>query len=241
VLAQLQAEHGEQIPDNLMAVLIKALLVHGAQHDDQAERALTETLKTPKNSHRFKEVMARYIGYGAVNIERVLACTEQRGTVIGCGEIRENQVHEYRFPLPLGLSGSQERRRMVVTLAWFSPINPTHRNLREAKLELQPARKWGETELRLSRRDSDHNQVLRGTVQHEILEGENQIAAYQEDGHILLHVTCKTDAIKNLDDAIPYGLAVTLEVAEGVDIPIYQQIRAKIKPQVVVGASVENL
>ena len=240
-MAQLQAEYGEQVPDNLMAVLIKALLVHGAQHDDQAERALTESLKTPKNSHRFKEVMARYIGYGAVNIERVLACTEQRGTVIGCGEIKENQVHEYRFPLPLGLSGSQEWRRMVVTLAWFSPINSAHRILREAKLELKPVGKWDETELKLFRQEANHNQVLRGTVQHEILEGESRISAYQEDGHILLHVTCKADATEKLDDAIPYGLAVTLEVAEGVAIPIYQQMRARIKPQVAVGASVENL
>jgi len=236
----LQAEHGEQVPDNLMAVLIKALLVHGAQHDEQAERALTE-LKTPQNSRRFKEVIARYIGYGAVNIERVLACTEQRGTVIGCGEITENQVHEYRFPLPLGLSGSQEWRRMVVTLAWFTPINSTHRLLREAKLKLQPAGKWDETELKLSRQEADHNQVLRGTVQHEILVGRSQISAYEEDGHILLHVTCNADATEKLDDAIPYGLAVTLEVAEGVDILIYQQIRARIKPQVAVGASVENL
>ena len=240
VLAQLQEEYGEDVPDNLTSVLIKALLVHGAQHDDQAEGAL-ESLKTQKNSRRFKEVMARYIGYGAVNIERVLACTEQRGTIIGCGEIKENQVHEYRFPLPLGLSSSQEWRRMVVTLAWFSPINSAHRNLREAKLELQPAGKWDETELKLSRQEADHNQVLRGTVQHEILEGESQISAYKEDGHILLHVTCKADATEKLDDVIPYGLAVTLEVAEGVAIPIYQQIRARIRPQVAVGASVEKL
>jgi hypothetical protein len=55
-------------------------------------------------------------------------------------------------------------------------------------------------------------------------------------------VTCKADAIEKLDDAIPYGLAVTLEVAEGVAIPIYQQIRgASIKLQVAVGASVGNL
>ena len=241
VLAELQAEHGEQIPDNLMAVLIKALLVHGAQHDDQAERALTDSLKTKKNSRHFKEVMVRYIGYGAVNIERVLACTEQRGTVMGCGQIGENQVHEYRFPLPFGLSGSQVWRRMVVTLAWFSPINPAHRNLREAKLELQPGRSWNKLPLKLKRVDSDHNQVLRGTVQHEILEGNSQISTYEEDGHILLHVTCKADATEKLDDAIPYGLAVTLEVSEDVDIQIYQQIRARIKPQVAVGASVENL
>ncbi len=241
VLEALQAEHGDQIHDDLMAVLIKTLLVHGAQHDSQAEKALTESLKTPANSRRFKEVMARYVGYGAVNIDRVLGCTAQRGTVLGCGEIREDQVHEYRFPLPLDLSESQIWRRMVVTLGWFSPINPVHRNLREAKLELQPAGKWDKTDLKLSRQEVDHNQVLRGTVQHEILEGESQISAYEEDGHILLHVTCKADATEKLDQSIPYGLAVTLEVAEGVDIPIYEQIRARIKPQVVIGASAENM
>lgn len=241
VLAQLQVEHGEQIPDNLMAVLIKALLVHGAQHDQQTKKALTDSLRTKKNSHRFKEVIARYIGYGAVNIERVLACTEQRATVIGCGEISGDQIHEYRFPLPLGLSGRKEWRRMVITLAWFSPINSTHRNLREAKLELQPGERWDKLPLKLKRVDSDDDHVLRGTVQHEILEGERQISVYQEDGHILLRVICKADATENLDDAIPYGLAVTIEVAEGVDISIYQQIRASIKPQVAIGASVENM
>lgn len=241
VIADLQGDYGEQIHDDLMAVLIKTLLVHGAQHDDQVEKVLTETLKTPNNSHRFKEVLARYIGYGAVNIERVLACTEQRGTILGCGEIREDQVHEYLFPLPLGLSGSKVWRRMVVTLAWFSPINPAHRNMREAKLSFQPVSKWGELPLKLKRVDSDHNQVLRGTVQHEVLEGEEQIAVYHENGHILLHVTCKADATEKLDDAIPYGLAVTLEVVEGIGIPIYQQIRARIKPQVTVGISEENL
>ncbi len=240
ILSDLQAEHGEQIHDDLMAVLIKTLLVHGSQHDSQAKKALTESLKPPVNSRRSKEVMARYIGYGAVNIERVLACTEQRGTVLGCGEIRENQIHEYRFPLPLGLSGRQVWRRMVVTLAWFSPINPDHRNLREAKLAFQPVDKWGELPLKLNRVDSDRNQVLRGTVQHEILEGKSQISAYEEDGHILLQVTCKADATERLDHAIPYGLAVSLEVDEETGIPIYEQIRARIKPQVVISVSAEN-
>lgn len=240
VLSRLQAEHGEQINDGLIAVLIKTLLVHGAQHGEEAKTALTEALKTNENSRRFREVLSRYIGYGAVNIKRVLACTEQRGTVLGCAEIRENEVHEYRFPLPVGLSGSEEWRRMVVTLAWFSPINSNHRNLREAKLKLSPATKWDDLPLKLSRHDADDDQVLRGTVQHEILEGKKEIAAFQEGEHILLHVTCKKDATEKLDDAIPYGLAVTLEVAEGVDIKIYQQIRDRIKPQVAVGAMVES-
>jgi hypothetical protein len=236
VLDALRGEHEDSIPQRLISVLIKALLVHGAKQDDDACKAITAALKTRDNSRQFKEVMARYLGYGAVQIERVLACTEQRGTVLGCGEIHENEIHEYRLPLPPSLSNSQEWRRMVVTLAWFSPVNPSHRNFREAKLEMSSASNWGTLPLKLARQDGDHNQVLRGTVQHEVLEGTDQIAAFQDGDSILLHIACKKDATARLDDTIPYGLAVTLEVAEGIQIPIYEQLRTRLQPQVAVGA-----
>ena len=125
---------------------------------------------------------------------------------------------------------------MVVTLAWFSAVNPAHRNFREAKLEMSPANNWGTLPLKLTRQDGDHNQVLRGTVQHEVLEGTDQIAAFQDGDSILLHIACKKDATARLDDAIPYGLAVTMEVAEGIQIPIYEQLRTRLQPQVAVSA-----
>jgi hypothetical protein len=234
MLTELGERHGENIPDELTTVLIKTLLVHGAKQGDDVKQKFTDALKHPGNSRYFKSEIARYMGYGAVDIERVLACTEQRATVLGSDEIKAGEIHEYRFPLPKDLSGYQDWRCMVITLAWFSPINPMHRNVREAKLELQPVGKWDDTPLGLSRVDGDHNQVKRGTVQHEILEGQQQIAPYMDDEHILLQVVCKPDATENLDSVIPYGLAVTLEVAEGVNIPIYEQIRAKIKPTVAV-------
>ncbi len=240
VLADLKQQHNVQLPDNLIAVLIKTLLVHGAQQNAHAKGTLARALKNPTNSRRFKALTARYIGYGAVDVERVLNCTQQRATVLGSGEISQNQVHEYRFPLPIGLSGQEEWRRMVVTLAWFSPINPNHRNLREAKLSVQPDNKWSDVPLKLARVNSDHDQVKRGTVQHEVLEGQDQISAYRQGDHILLHVTCKADATDSLDQAIPYGLAVTLEVAETVNIPIYDQIRVQIQPPIVVGTSGSN-
>lgn len=238
MLNNLRAQAGEQLPESLMAVLVKALLIHGARQPDSVKAQLAAALKTPENSRNFKEVVARYVGYGAADIERVLACTEQRATVLGCGEIRENEVHEYAFPLPPGLSAQKLWRRLVVTLAWFSPINPDHRNLREAKLELEPGgAKWDKIPLNLKRQDGDHYQVLRGTVQHEVLENTNAISAYQEGEMLYIRVVCKKDATPRLDDVIPYGLAVTLEVKEDVLIPIYQQIRTRIRPQVAVSAT----
>lgn len=236
MLAELREQAGEDLPESLMSVLMKVLLVHGARQPENVKQQLDAALKNGSNSRTFKQVVSRYVGYGATDIERVLVCTEQRATVLGCGEIRENEVHEYAFPLPIGLSTQKLWRRLVVTLAWFSPINPDHRNLREAKLSLEPGgANWGNVPLKLNRQDGDHNQVLRGTIQHEVLEGVNTISAYQDGEVVRLRVVCKKDSTARLDDLIPYGLAVTLEVKEDVDIPIYQQIRARIKPQIVVG------
>lgn len=237
MLDELREQGNEALPDDLIAVLIKALMVHGARHPEVAKVHLTAALKNPANSRRMKEVISRYIGYGAVDIERVLRCTEQRATVLGCGEIGEGEVHEYSFPLPVGLAQQKLWRRLVVTLVWFTPINPDHRNLREAKLSLEPGgTNWANTPLKLDRQDADHNQVERGTVQHEVLEAKGKISAFQEGENLRIRVVCKKDATNKLDERIPYGLAVTLEVKEDVEIDVYQQIRARLKPRVVVGA-----
>jgi hypothetical protein len=132
MLIALREQQREAIPDNLMSVLMKTLLVHGARQADSAKIQIEAALKTAANSRTFKTVHARYLGYGAVDIERVLTCTDRRATVLGCGEIRENQIHEYDFPLPPALSKKRLWRCLIVTLAWFTPINPGHRNLREA-------------------------------------------------------------------------------------------------------------
>ncbi|MFC0349863.1 S8 family peptidase [Undibacterium danionis] len=232
VLLDLQQKNGDLLDERFFSILIKTLLVHGARHDKDAKAAITKAIKTPQNGRKLKEMLSRYMGYGTVDIERVLTCTEQRGTVLGVGEIGAGKVHEFRFPIPPALANRKDWRRLVVTLAWFTPINPDHRNLREAKLELSSKGAWDEIALRLTRQDADHNQIHRGTVQHEVLESEKAIAAFQEGEEIILHIACKADATNVLDVEIPYGIAVTLEVKDGVDIPIYTQLRAMIQPQV---------
>lgn len=231
MLDSLRSSEREDIPESLMSVLMKTLLVHGAKQDENGKKYLEYALKDDSNSRQFKQVIARYLGYGAVDIERVLSCTAQRATVLGCGEIHENEVHEYAFPVPIGFSAQRLWRRLVVTLAWLTPINTDHRNLREAKLILEPGgENWANQVLKLARQDGHHTQVGRGTVQHEVLEGNSRIQAFEEGERILIRVTCKRDATTHLEEIIPYGLAVTLESKE--DIPIYQEIRARIKPAV---------
>ncbi len=239
MLDRLRNEEGEDIPETLMSVLMKALLVHGAKQEDAGKQYIEQALKDARNSRQFKQAITRYLGYGAVDIERLLTCTAQRATVLGCGEIRENEVHEYAFPIPLGFSSQKIWRRLVVTLAWLTPINPDHRNLREAKLTLEPGgENWANQTLGLERQDGDWRQVERGTVQHEVLEGTRQIKVFEYGETLRIRVTCKKDATARLDAVIPYGLAVTLEAKE--DIPIYQQVRARIKPPVRIAPGVSR-
>ena len=79
----------------------------------------------------------------------------------------------------------------------------------------------------------DEKSSQRGTVQHRIWEGESA-AVFDTDARIQIRVSCRADAGK-IADAVPYALAVSLEVKEGVNVPIYQEVKQLIlipvKPQ----------
>ena len=65
---------------------------------------------------------------------RVVTGAEQRVTVLGFGSLNDGQASEFALPLPLGLSGINVRRRVIITLAWFSPINSRRQGYRVAHL-----------------------------------------------------------------------------------------------------------
>lgn len=218
-------ETNTQLTTDHFTPLIKALLVHGARWDDTGD-FLRSTLLNSRNSKRIKRVISQHIGYGIPDINQVLECTEQRVTILGCSSIQADQVQEFRFALPPCLRGNKIKRRLILTLAWISPINPRHRKFRRAKLFISPPAE--KEQLRVSRINSDHNQVKNGTIQHEVLEGK-KAAEFDDGDYISIRVTCKEDA-GALESIIHYGIAVTLEVAEGSELPIYQEISERIRP-----------
>jgi len=226
-IEQIRQLNPEKIQEGQVSILIKALLVHGASKGD-AYSIIEEYLKELSPPRKWKEFSSKFLGYGEVNLERVLSCTEQRATVIGCGTLTQRQKHEYRFPLPPSLANENTWRRLTITLAWFTPINSNHRNFRQAALHFSPP---NDELLNLQRSEADHNQVKRGTVQHEILESE-RVSDYQEGDYLVVPVQCRPDAIENLDEEIDYALVVTLEVREGLEIPIYNEVRVGIQAQV---------
>ena len=223
MLDELRGEHVDILSPDFDAVLIKTLLVHSASYGENSNEY--EHLRNSTNSRGFKRYLSRFLGYGTINFEKVLECTKNRATAIGCGHIQKQQRHRFIFPLPIG-SSIQSYLRLTVTLAWLTPINPRHVSLRRAKLffennRLTSAKKY-------KRQESDWHQVRKGTVQHEIFELNKD--DFQGDS-LDIFVQCAAGA-GTLDDEIPYGLAVTLEIAEQEALDLYQVVRENIRQKV---------
>ncbi len=218
-----------QAPDqdykSLASPLLKAMLVHGCKWDKAGSR-LESILRTPDNSRQLKNYISRWLGYGVPEIGKVLDCNDQRATLLGFGQLNDGEAHVFNLPMPPSLNARRELRRLTVTLAWLSPIAPSTQKYRTSSL-------WFEVEndmLAASRTDAEWRSVRRGTVQHEIFQGEQAVVL--DDGDLLpIKVNCRKDAAK-IETAVPYGLVVSLEVAEGVDIEIYNEIRTRIMPAV---------
>ncbi|MBF0628744.1 MAG: S8 family peptidase [Magnetococcales bacterium] len=222
----------DQIPD---AVWLKALLVHGARWGE-AGNAYRMLFQTPDNGHKLTEHLTRFLGYGRVELDSVRECTATRVTALAGGRLAIDTGAEHRFPLPPSLSGQRGWRSLAVTLTWMTPIHPLNHRWRRAHLWFtSPQSKLpvGSDE-HLQRCGADWMAVQRGTVQHEVFEGE-KAAAFVDGDEIVIHVSCREDA-KVLIDTIPYALAITLEVADAIGIDIYTEIRARVLNRVRVAA-----
>ena len=222
VADDLRQEPGGKIIDSLpRAVWLKALVAHGATWGE-AGSMLAGILRNRDNSRKFKEYVTRLIGYGAVDIGRVMECTARRVTALSGGTLAQDESHIHRIPLPASLSGWRGRRRLTITLAWLSPVNPRHQAWRRAHLWFKPPN----DPLQVKRQEADWQAVQRGTLQHEILEGE-QADVFIAGANLKIQVSCRAGA-GTLEDDVPYALATTLEVAEELGVDIYAEVRTAI-------------
>ena len=227
VIENLRTSFPQHLAIKFDAVLIKALLAHGAQWGERINQLAD--IRSDLDKRELKIFAARWLGYGSVDSDRVLYCTEERATLIGVGELRDGQAFEFSAPLPPGLAAKVLWRRMTITLAWMSPINSAHQAYRRAKLWISPPM----DRLGVSRMEVDWQQAKKGTLQHEILDGTNALAFVDGD-RFICKINCAADA-GELTEAVPFAVCVSIEVAEGVGVSIYQEIRARIMPQVQIG------
>ena len=220
VVDQLRTQPGVILSAEYDVVLLKTLLVHGADWGE-AGPLYASILKTPQNSRTFTDYVGRFFGYGLANITKVMACTDQRVTVLGVGALQDGEGHEFRFPLPPSLSAVTHRRRLTISLAWLTPVNSMRQDYRIAHLWFSPP-----NTLTPDRVGADWRAVQRGTVQHEVLEGGRAVD-FQDGECLLIKVNCRADA-SDIPEPIRYALAVTLEIAQGIAIPIYQEVKDRL-------------
>lgn len=234
VLESLRRDNPDQLPSSYDAVLLKALLVHGALWGDLPDVLLAngpsfDHIEHVSSRQKAKQdFVSRWIGYGVVDPQRSLACAPHRATLIGVGEIGDGEAQVFTAPLPPGLSGAIEWRRVTLTLAWLSPIRPSDQRYRSAKLWIQPP---GDT-FRVSRENTvDFRSAQRGTVQHEVLEGRDEAMAFVDRDRFVCKVNCKEDA-GSFDSKVKFALGVTIEVGVDSTINVYEQIRERLIPRV---------
>lgn len=234
MIGQLRQQPGVDLPPDYDVVLTKALLAHSAEWSDAQARYET-ALKNSQNGRTFKEYLGRLLGYGLIDLPKVMNCAEQRVTVLGFGELDDGEGAEFAFPLPPSLSAVNVCRRLTITLAWLSPVNSLRQAYRVAHLWFDP-----KNAIAPSRLFADHRAAQRGTLQHEVLEGR-KATIFQDGDNIALKVNCRADA-GYMSAPIRYGLAITLEIAEEVEsrlfsIPIYQEVRDRLAIRVPVRGS----
>lgn len=216
------AETGDPIPYEYTAVLIKAMLTHGASWG-----RLNEQFKHSLNlsGNQANSNLHQYLGYGEADVDKVKVCAKNQVTLIGYGDIRQGEAFVYSLPLPFPFHEQRFKRRLTITLSYLSPIHVESSKYREKQV-------WftiDNPNISGSRAEYDYNTVRRGTLQHEIFETDS-VQMWAEDKSLAIKVNCRGDASeKTTTVEIPYALFATFELAPEYDIDVYQKVVEKVR------------
>lgn len=204
-------------------VLAKTLLVHAAGwHDLVPDMRDLLGLSGPATRRQLTQLL----GYGPIRPERVATADRVRVVLLGTGSITRDQRHRFQFPLPTALSASREWRRLTISLGWLSPINVRSQKYRMARLWFTPPR----DELAVAPTEADHNAVVKGTTQHQVLEGDAAVA-FVDGSRLVIDVDCRSDA-GSMPAPVRYALAASLEVSTSVQADLHEQVEARLRTEV---------
>lgn len=226
-----QDDYNSPVYSQYIPLLIKVMLAHGCSWGD-IETNLYQVLEGSYTKSDIKEIITRWIGYGFPDIDKIVECTAQRVTILGFGELEADKIHLFRLPLPPSLSARPEKRKLTITLGWFSPVASNTQRYRVGSLFFEAQNDL----LGVKRDDLDYYSVRRGTLQHEVFVGERAVP-FEDESSLGIQVICKKDA-GNFTGVIPYAIAVTLEIAEEVNLPIYQEVKNRLITPIAVEQSV---
>lgn len=206
----------------------KALLVHHSRVTPVTYRRLETLFRNGQSSRALKRDIARFLTFGCLDPHFEPGSTDQHAIMVGHGLIEKDQGHLFRLPLPQSLGGNIGYRAMTVTLAWFSPINPSHQLYRMAKLVARLPQVGGMDGNNTDQPD-DHSRG-KGTVFHARFDGSSNVAVANGATADIV-VDCLAQA-GELDETIPYAIAVSFEVGVNSGIDLYADVRARLAVRV---------
>jgi len=212
-------ETGEDVPDAAKAIMLKAMLTHGATWENVCDKVSAATGESQKQ-------LSKWLGNGIPNIDKVQECTRERITFIGMGSLKKDKGDLFKLPLPIDFSSHLVKRKLTVTLAYFSPISSDRQLYRSAQLWFNVVDDKG---LVPDRKNTEWQTVRKGTLQHEIFMGEKTVVWNDEE--LIIKINCKEEAGK-IRVAIPYCIFVSFEVAEGLNVDLYSAVVTKIRQRV---------
>jgi hypothetical protein len=212
------------------AVLLKVLLVHSASWRGAADfiRSIIDPEGTLHHEHWRREV-CRHLGFGFVDPDDAVACAGDRATMWATGTLGREGSLTFDMPLPDVLASSPAPREVRATLAWFTPIRPGHLAYRAVKLKVASLDRpsLNLAGLTTTSEQPSNTQSESGTLVHRRWRAAR--VAECEDDVLPIQVQRENDQGTPIDEAIPFALAVTVEMpGEG---RIYDQVRAGITVQ----------
>jgi Subtilase family len=236
IVEGLESEDGaypDRLPRRDRALIAKALLTQSAQWGDSGA-AICDAIKfrTPdvKWSRQRKET-ARLMGLGATDPVRAIASDDHRVTCVGFGRVLPDKAVIFTAPLPEDLNASLATRRIVITLAWFSPVSPWRSKLSLARLQADIV---GADNLALGAAEllGANEAVLapppyfgrRGSVWTGCYKGKRAVAIGPES-KMDIRVSCFADAV--VETPLRFAIATTFETEAGV--PIYASVAQRLR------------
>lgn len=219
-----------EIPAAHRAVLLKALVVHSARWT-AARDLIVETLGPADNKQhvRQKDNVRRYLGFGAIDPEVVLDCTEDRATLWSVGRLVSDQAHTIRIPIPPAMGGRAIPHEVCVTVAWMAPPRIGAPNYRGVQIKIvEPREAAGLLAVAADGLQPDYNQAHNGTVVHRRWLGD-RAAAFADGATFDVIVQRQID---DFADPTPYAVVATVKMA-GVN-EVYTQVRDRlaVRPRV---------
>lgn len=220
------SQAGNGVPDEFAAVIVKSMLVHGAEWNSDVASTIAEALEVSEKR------VSKWLGNGVPDVSRVMECAKNRATLIGYGNLTKDKAHVYKLPIPFDFVTGRYFRKLTVTLAYLSPVVPSKQKYRSAQL-------WftlNNNRLLSYRRNTDDKSVKRSTVQHEIFFDDRAVS-WDPDDSIEIKVNCKDDA-KSRFDPICYGILATFELAQEIsdrlDIDVYSSVVTRIREAITI-------